>query len=158
MFVSLFLSDEEQEAVDRDCRCSLLCSTDITVPDAGSDAQDGARAQEGGASWTRGRGQMSSGFQPFTWKKIKRPVTCHSVVFLQDLSHLHQKIEKLEHLLGDNNRLVIRLHDTLDQQKKLLKGGDKANQSFVEAPLGCQLTKEVTNATDGVQVSSSNCV
>lgn len=102
--------------------------------------------------------------QVFNWKskqcslKTKHPITCHNVVFLQDLSHLHQKIEKLEHLLGDNNRLVIRLHDTLDQQKKLSKGGEKANQSFMEAPLGCQLTKEVNNGTDGVQVSSSNCV
>lgn len=100
----------------------------------------------------------------FTWKckqcslKIIHPITCHNVVFLQDLSHLHQKIERLEHLLGDNNRLVIRLHDTLDQQKKLLKGGGKANQSFVEAPPSCQLTKEVNNGTDGVQVSSSNYV
>ncbi|XP_056875511.1 alpha-mannosidase 2 isoform X1 [Takifugu flavidus] len=70
----------------------------------------------------------------------------------EDLSHLHQKIERLEHLLGDNNRLVIRLHDTLDQQKKLLKGGEKANQSLVEAPPGCQLTKGVNNGTDGVQM------
>lgn len=98
----------------------------------------------------------------FTWErqqrsvKTKHPITRHNVVFLQDLSHLHQKIEKLEHLLGDNNRLVIRLHDTLDQQKKLLKGGEKANQSFVEAPPLCQLTKELNNGSDGVQVSSSN--
>lgn len=101
--------------------------------------------------------------QVFTWKckqcslKIKHPITSHNVAFLQDLSHLHQKIERLEHLLGDNNRLVIRLHDTLDQQKKLIKG-KKANQSSVEAPPGCLLTKEVNNGTDGVQVSSSNCV
>lgn len=102
--------------------------------------------------------------QLFTWKcqqcslKTKHPITCHNVVFPQDLSHLHQKIEKLEHLLGDNNRLVIRLHDTLDQQKILLRGGEKANQSVVEAPPICQLTKEVNNGSDGVQVSSCNYV
>lgn len=123
-----------------------------------------------GWTWsTRRRGYLdtwkrSDVFRFSAWKckqcslKIKHPTTCHNVVFLQDLSHLHQKIERLEHLLGDNNRLVIRLHDTLDQQKKLLKGGEKANQSLVEAPPGCQLIKGVNNGTDGVQVSSSNYV
>lgn len=75
---------------------------------------------------------------------------------LQDLSHLHQKIEKLEHLLGDNNRLVAKLHDTLDKHKELLKIGEKANLTLGEALPGCQLAKEVKDGTDGLQVSNSN--
>lgn len=102
-------------------------------------------------------------FHFLTWKckqcsfKIKALVTQDFVFFcvfffLQDLSHLHHKIERLEHLLGDNNRLVARLRDTLDQQKELLQRGEKANVSLDEAPTGCLLAKEVKDGTDGVQV------
>lgn len=105
---------------------------------------------------------MSFSFQLLTCKckqwifKIKDLITCRNVFFLQDLSHLHQKIEKLEHLLGDNNRLVAKLHDTLDKHKELLKRGGKANLTLGEAPPGCQLAKEVKDGTDGLQVSNSN--
>lgn len=107
---------------------------------------------------------MSSSFQLFARKckkgglTRKHPITRHYAVFLQDLSHLHHKIERLEHLLGDNKRLVARLHDTLHQHKESFKGGEKANRSFVEAPPGCQLAKQVENGTNGVQVSNSNHV
>lgn len=57
----LFLSDEEEQAADRDHRCHLLRGPDVPVPDAGFDAPGGAAAGEGGASWTRGAGV-------FTWK------------------------------------------------------------------------------------------
>lgn len=83
--------------------------------------------------------------------KLKALITQY--FFLQDLSHLHHKIERLEHLLGDNNRLVARLHDTLDQHKEILQRKQKANVSLGEAPPGCLLAKEVKNGTDGVQVS-----
>uniref|UniRef100_H3CAT2 Alpha-mannosidase n=1 Tax=Tetraodon nigroviridis TaxID=99883 RepID=H3CAT2_TETNG len=71
---------------------------------------------------------------------------------VEDLSHLHHKIERLEHLLGDNNRLVARLHDTLDRHKELIRRKEKANVSSGEAPPGCLLAKEIKDGTDGVQM------
>uniref|UniRef100_A0A8P4GGG6 Alpha-mannosidase n=1 Tax=Dicentrarchus labrax TaxID=13489 RepID=A0A8P4GGG6_DICLA len=47
----------------------------------------------------------------------------------QDLSHLQQKIDRLEHLLSDNNRLVATLRDSLLQRKAPWETGARANVS-----------------------------
>ncbi|XP_008324416.1 alpha-mannosidase 2 [Cynoglossus semilaevis] len=59
-----------------------------------------------------------------------------------DLYHLRQKIDKLEHLLSNNNRLVATLRDSLMQQNTFNKEMGKANVSSesVDRMTGCRLT------------------
>ncbi|XP_068608900.1 alpha-mannosidase 2 [Brachionichthys hirsutus] len=76
-----------------------------------------------------------------------------------DLSVLRQKIERLERLISDNNRLVATLRDSILQHKASMKigQGGKANGSSSAATglntklPGCQ-SAEGTKATDGVQL------
>uniref|UniRef100_A0A8P4GJJ8 Alpha-mannosidase n=1 Tax=Dicentrarchus labrax TaxID=13489 RepID=A0A8P4GJJ8_DICLA len=66
----------------------------------------------------------------------------------QDLSHLQQKIDRLEHLLSDNNRLVATLRDSLLQRKAPWETGARANVSSDSAHgqtdrlPGCRLADE----------------
>lgn len=77
---------------------------------------------------------------------------------VQDLSHLQQKIDRLERLLVDNNHLVARLRDTL-LHKQSPEGQGGANISsdsalFRAGPLpGCRLAEEMKDGANGVQVS-----
>lgn len=77
----------------------------------------------------------------------------------QDLSRLQQKIDSLERLLRDNNRLVAALRDSLLRRKASWETGGGANissdsaHSRVEALPGCRLAEEKKDGTDGVQVS-----
>uniref|UniRef100_A0A8P4GP19 Alpha-mannosidase n=1 Tax=Dicentrarchus labrax TaxID=13489 RepID=A0A8P4GP19_DICLA len=50
----------------------------------------------------------------------------------QDLSHLQQKIDRLEHLLSDNNRLVATLRDSLLQRKAPWETGPKDGANGVQ--------------------------
>lgn len=75
----------------------------------------------------------------------------------QDLTHLQQKIDRLERLLSDNNHLVAKLRDSLLQHKT---SGWSANVSSDSAPgggagmlPGCRLAEELKDGADGVQVS-----
>ncbi|XP_037607714.1 alpha-mannosidase 2 [Sebastes umbrosus] len=78
-----------------------------------------------------------------------------------DLSRLKQKIDRLERLLGDNNRLVVELRDSLFHHKaswKTTRGGgganvssDSAHSRAAELP-GCRLAKEMKGGADGVQL------
>ncbi|KAM9306213.1 alpha-mannosidase 2 isoform 2-T4 [Pholidichthys leucotaenia] len=78
----------------------------------------------------------------------------------EDLSRLQQKIDKLEHLLSDNNRMVAMLRDSLLQQKASLASGRRgANISSDSVPHsnsgllpGCRLAEEVKGAAGGVQL------
>ncbi|XP_037548390.1 alpha-mannosidase 2 [Nematolebias whitei] len=75
----------------------------------------------------------------------------------EDLSHLQQKIDKLERLLINNNHLVARLRDTL-LHKQSSKGRGGANISSDSAhiragPLpGCQSAEEMKADAAGVQL------
>lgn len=73
---------------------------------------------------------------------------------------IHQRIDVLERLLSNNNRLVERLRDSLLQHKSAPEsGGGGVNASFDSAhsqhdPLpGCRLVKEMKDGANGVQVS-----
>uniref|UniRef100_A0AAX7U170 mannosyl-oligosaccharide 1,3-1,6-alpha-mannosidase n=1 Tax=Astatotilapia calliptera TaxID=8154 RepID=A0AAX7U170_ASTCA len=75
----------------------------------------------------------------------------------EDLAHLQQKIDGLERLLSDNNRLVAMLRDTLLQSKA--SAWKRANNSIDsalgrrgEALPGCRLAKEMKDGVDGVQL------
>ncbi|XP_074473781.1 alpha-mannosidase 2 [Sebastes fasciatus] len=77
-----------------------------------------------------------------------------------DLSRLKQKIDRLERLLGDNNRLVVELRDSLFHHKaswKTTRGGganvssDSAHSRAAELP-GCRLAQEMKDGADGVQL------
>uniref|UniRef100_A0AAQ6AKB8 mannosyl-oligosaccharide 1,3-1,6-alpha-mannosidase n=1 Tax=Amphiprion ocellaris TaxID=80972 RepID=A0AAQ6AKB8_AMPOC len=77
----------------------------------------------------------------------------------QDLSRLQQKIDRLERLLSDNNRLVARLRDSLLQHKASWeRGGGGANvssdstHSQAAPPPGCRLAEEMKDGADGVQL------
>ncbi|XP_053195392.1 alpha-mannosidase 2 [Scomber japonicus] len=74
----------------------------------------------------------------------------------EDLSRLQQKIDRLERLLSDNNRLVATLRDSLLQRKASWEAGGKANGSSGSAPQpplpGCRLAEETKGGTDGVQL------
>ena len=75
------------------------------------------------------------------------------------MSRLQEKIDRLELLLKNNNRLVAKLRDALLQHKSLEPGGGGANDSSdsahrrAEAFPGCRLAEEMKNAADGVQVN-----
>uniref|UniRef100_A0A8P4GL75 mannosyl-oligosaccharide 1,3-1,6-alpha-mannosidase n=1 Tax=Dicentrarchus labrax TaxID=13489 RepID=A0A8P4GL75_DICLA len=75
-----------------------------------------------------------------------------------DLSHLQQKIDRLEHLLSDNNRLVATLRDSLLQRKAPWETGARANVSSDSAHgqtdrlPGCRLADEPKDGANGVQL------
>lgn len=75
---------------------------------------------------------------------------------VQDLSHLQQKIDRLERLLVDNNHLVARLRDTLLHKQSKVRGGANisSDSTHVRAgPLpGCRLAEDTKAGADGVQV------
>ncbi|XP_041815521.1 alpha-mannosidase 2 [Chelmon rostratus] len=75
------------------------------------------------------------------------------------LSHLQQKIDKLERLLSDNNRLVATLRDSLLHRKASWgTGGGGGNvssdsaHSRAETLPGCRLAEEMKDRTDRVQL------
>ncbi|TNN28158.1 Alpha-mannosidase 2 [Liparis tanakae] len=76
-----------------------------------------------------------------------------------DLSRLQQQIERLERLLGDNNRLVATLQDSLAYHRAALGKGGVVNvssgsaHSRADTPPGCRLAEEMKDGADGVQVS-----
>ncbi|XP_072227355.1 alpha-mannosidase 2 isoform X2 [Leuresthes tenuis] len=76
----------------------------------------------------------------------------------EDLSRLQEKIDRLELLLKNNNRLVAKLRDALFQHKSLETGRGGANDSSDSAHRragafpGCRLAEEMKNAADGVQL------
>lgn len=75
-----------------------------------------------------------------------------------DLSRLQQKIDELERLLSDNNRLVATLRDYLLPHKASWGKGGGANVSSDSAHSqdgtlpGCRLANEMKDETDGVQL------
>lgn len=76
------------------------------------------------------------------------------------MSRLQQKIDRLERLLSDNNRLVATLRDSLLRRKASGEtGGGGANvssdaaHSRADTLPGCRLAEEMKDGTDGVQVS-----
>lgn len=75
-----------------------------------------------------------------------------------DLSRLQQKIDSLERLLRDNNRLVAALRDSLLRRKASWETGGGANissdsaHSRAEALPGCRLAEEKKDGTDRVQL------
>uniref|UniRef100_A0A3B4WKE3 Alpha-mannosidase n=1 Tax=Seriola lalandi dorsalis TaxID=1841481 RepID=A0A3B4WKE3_SERLL len=76
-----------------------------------------------------------------------------------DLSRLQQKIDRLERLLSDNNRLVATLRDSLVHRKASWEtGGGGSNvssdstNSRVDTPPGCRLAEEMKDGTDRVQL------
>lgn len=87
---------------------------------------------------------------------------------LQDLSHIHEKIERLEQLISGNNKLVAKLSESLLQRKAVLaSGGGRAgpagavrvNSSSAnsgsgrdELLPGCRLAEDMEGGATGVQV------
>ncbi|XP_047426391.1 alpha-mannosidase 2 [Mugil cephalus] len=77
----------------------------------------------------------------------------------QDLSLLQQKIDRLEYLLSNNNRLVARLRDSLLHHKASRKqegGGANSSSEHAHIPAeplsGCQLAEEKEGGAGGVQL------
>ncbi|KAM4528259.1 alpha-mannosidase 2 isoform 2-T2 [Odontesthes bonariensis] len=76
----------------------------------------------------------------------------------EDLSRLQEKIDRLELILKNNNRLVAELRDALFQHKSLETGGGGANDTSdsahrrAEAAPGCRLAEEMKDGADGVQL------
>lgn len=68
-------------------------------------------------------------------------------------------IDRLEHLLSYNNRLVSELRDALLNHKASWEKGRGANvssdssHSRADALPGCRLAEKMKDGTDGVQVS-----
>ncbi|AWP14773.1 putative alpha-mannosidase 2-like [Scophthalmus maximus] len=78
----------------------------------------------------------------------------------EELSRLQQKIDRLERLLSDNNRLVATLRDTLFNHKASWEtGGGGGNMSSgsthsqADTLPGCRLAGETKDGSDGVQLS-----
>ncbi|KAM9840891.1 alpha-mannosidase 2 [Aulostomus maculatus] len=81
---------------------------------------------------------------------------------VDDLVRLQQKIDRLEHLLSDNNRLVSMLRDSLLLHKASWETGagprERANFSSPSAHPrtntlpGCQLSEQLMDGTDRVQL------
>ncbi|XP_035995760.1 alpha-mannosidase 2 [Fundulus heteroclitus] len=69
----------------------------------------------------------------------------------EDLSRLQLKIDRLERLLVDNNRLVARLRDSL-LVRESPGGRGGANASSAGPPLGCRKPAELKDGADGVQL------
>ncbi|XP_070706732.1 alpha-mannosidase 2 [Pempheris klunzingeri] len=79
----------------------------------------------------------------------------------KELSRLQQKIDRLEHLLSDNNRLVATLRDSLLHRKaswETTRGEGGANVSSdsthgrAHTLPGCRLAEEMKDRADGVQL------
>lgn len=77
----------------------------------------------------------------------------------QDLAHLQDKIDRLERLLSDNNRMVATLRDSLLQRKASLKrpqGGANISTDSTHNPAeplpGCRLADLTKGGADGVQL------
>lgn len=72
---------------------------------------------------------------------------------LQDLSRLRLKIDRLEHLLNENNRLVATLRDSLTNRKGPWERRGGTNGSSTHLLPGCRLAQKMEDGADGVQVS-----
>ncbi|XP_007544804.1 alpha-mannosidase 2-like, partial [Poecilia formosa] len=75
----------------------------------------------------------------------------------EDLSRLQLKIDRLERLLVDNNRLVARLRDSLlVRESPEQRGGANVSSNSAHnraaAPLGCWKAEEMKDGADGVQL------
>uniref|UniRef100_A0A1A8RM34 Alpha-mannosidase n=3 Tax=Nothobranchius rachovii TaxID=451742 RepID=A0A1A8RM34_9TELE len=68
----------------------------------------------------------------------------------EDRSHLQQKIDRLEHLLVDNNHLVAQLRDSL-LHKSSNSSLDSAHRR-VELLPGCRIAEDMKGSADGVQL------
>lgn len=88
--------------------------------------------------------------------------TGNYVISLQDLSRFQQKIDRLERLLGDNNRLVATLRDSLLHHRASwegvgAQGGASVNLSSAhhqaDMLAGCRVEEEMTEGAGEVQVS-----
>uniref|UniRef100_A0A3Q2G7D0 Alpha-mannosidase n=1 Tax=Cyprinodon variegatus TaxID=28743 RepID=A0A3Q2G7D0_CYPVA len=80
-----------------------------------------------------------------------------SDVCVQDLSRLQLKIDRLEHLLVDNNRLVARLRDSLlvresQEGRRVSNVSSDSSHSRAGPPPGCQTAEEMKDGADGVQL------
>uniref|UniRef100_A0A3P9PUG1 Glycoside hydrolase family 38 N-terminal domain-containing protein n=1 Tax=Poecilia reticulata TaxID=8081 RepID=A0A3P9PUG1_POERE len=80
-----------------------------------------------------------------------------SGVCVQDLSRLQLKIDRLERLLVDNNRLVARMRDSLlVRESPEGRGGANVSSnsahSRAAAPPGCRKAEELKDGADGVQL------
>uniref|UniRef100_A0A3B3TMB8 Alpha-mannosidase 2-like n=1 Tax=Poecilia latipinna TaxID=48699 RepID=A0A3B3TMB8_9TELE len=78
-------------------------------------------------------------------------------VCVQDLSRLQLKIDRLERLLVDNNRLVARLRDSLlVRESPERRGGANVSSNSAHnqaaAPPGCWKAEEMKDGADGVQL------
>ncbi|XP_041825970.1 alpha-mannosidase 2 isoform X2 [Melanotaenia boesemani] len=77
---------------------------------------------------------------------------------LQDLSRLQQKIDRLEGLLRNNNRLVATLREAVLQHKLWRTGRSGTNSSSDSAhsqagtPPGCRVAEEMKDSADGIQL------
>ncbi|GAA6231787.1 alpha-mannosidase 2 [Lates japonicus] len=71
----------------------------------------------------------------------------------EDLSRLQEKIDRLERLLSDNNRLVATLRDSLVNRKASWETGRRGANVSSDTLSGCRLAEEMKDGTDGVQVS-----
>ncbi|XP_061590562.1 alpha-mannosidase 2 isoform X1 [Cololabis saira] len=76
---------------------------------------------------------------------------------VEDLTVIQQKIDRLEHLLSDNNRLVSMLRDSLFQHKQSQesgRGGTNNSNALrqAEPPPGCRLAEDLKDGDDGVQL------
>lgn len=77
----------------------------------------------------------------------------------QDLFRLQEKIDRLERLLSNNNRLVVMLRDSLFHYKATLEKGGGANVSSdsayhqIDKLPGCQSIVQMKDEADRVQVS-----
>lgn len=120
------------------------------------DLMQGAELQRGGdgpSSQLDNVSNRRTQLWPLTLESIWQNMS--NQICRQDLYHLRQKIDKLEHLLSNNNRLVATLRDSLMQQNTFNKEMGKANVSSesVDRMTGCRLTG---GETDGpAQVSST---
>ncbi|XP_038127924.1 alpha-mannosidase 2 [Cyprinodon tularosa] len=75
----------------------------------------------------------------------------------EDLSRLQLKIDRLEHLLVDNNRLVARLRDSLlvresQEGRRVSNVSSDSSHSRAGPPPGCQTAEEMKDGADGVQL------
>uniref|UniRef100_A0A7N8XU41 Mannosidase, alpha, class 2A, member 1 n=1 Tax=Mastacembelus armatus TaxID=205130 RepID=A0A7N8XU41_9TELE len=75
----------------------------------------------------------------------------------EDLSQLQHKIDRLEHLLKDNNQLVAMLRDSVLHNKASWEtgrrgGGTNVSLDSAHGLPGCRLAEDIKDGTDGVQL------
>ncbi|XP_069023709.1 alpha-mannosidase 2 [Embiotoca jacksoni] len=75
----------------------------------------------------------------------------------EDLSRLQQKIDRLERLLSDNNRLIATLRDSLRHhkaswEKKGANGSSESVPGAVDLLPGCRLAEDTKKGADRVQL------